>query len=100
MFSVDHPASARDVEPALAGRAHRAIEPLHNHLYFAPEQDEHLTAVGIRPGRMCYLAGRAAPMGAVGPGVVTATFHNFSPALVARLILRAWTHAAPDPVVA
>lgn len=101
MVSVDHPAlAASAVDPALANRAHRAIEPLHNHLYFVPEQDEHLTAVGVRPGRMCYFAGRAAPMGAVGPGVVTATFHNFSPTLVARLIPRAWTLATPEQVVA
>jgi hypothetical protein len=100
MVSVDHPVSAPAVEPALANRAHRATEPLHNHLYFAPEQDEHLTAVGVRPGRMCYFAGRAAPMGAVGPGVVTATFSNFSPTLVARLIPCAWTLASPEQVVA
>ena len=78
------------------GRAHRATEPLHNHLYFAPEQDEHLRPLGVRPGRMCYFAGRAAPMGAVGPGVVAATFYNFSPSLVARLIPRAWTLATPS----
>ncbi|RBY85404.1 hypothetical protein [Blastococcus sp. TF02A-26] len=98
MVSVDQSAPA--VDPTLASRAHRATEPLHNHLYFAPEQDEYLTAVGIRPGRMCYFAGRAAPMGAVGPGVVTATFYNFSPTLVARLIPRAWTLASPEQVVA
>ena len=28
---------------------------------------------------MCYFAGRSAAMGAVGSGVVTATFHNFHP---------------------
>ncbi|WP_409331923.1 SCO6745 family protein [Trujillonella humicola] len=101
MVSVDHPAPAPGaVGPALANRAHRAVEPLHNHLYFAPEQDEHLTAIGLRPGRMCYFAGRAAPLGAVGPGVVTATFHNFSPALVARHVPRAWMLAAPERVVA
>jgi len=96
MVSADHPALDRQV----VARAHRAVEPLHNHLYFAPEQDEHLTAVGLRPGRMCYFAGRAAPMGAVGPGVVAATFYNFSPSLIARHIPRAWTLATPERVVA
>src|SRR3954471_21746784 len=89
------------VQPALdVARAHRAVEPLHNHVYFSPEQDEHLTAVGLRPGRMCYFAGRAAAMGAVGPGTVTATFANFAPALVARHVPRAWTLAAPEQVLA
>jgi hypothetical protein len=80
-------------------RAYRAVEPLHNHVYFAPETEQHLTAVGLRPGRMCYFAGRAAPMGAVGPGVVTATFYNFSPTLVARHIPRAWSLASPAEVL-
>src|SRR4051794_7048664 len=96
MVSADHPALDRQA----VARAHRAVEPLHNHLYFAPEQDEHLTAVGLRPGRMCYFAGRSAPMGAVGPGVVAATFYNFSPSLIARHIPRAWTLATPERVVA
>ena len=98
MVSVDQPASALD--PKDVARAHRAIEPLHSHLYFAPEHDEHLTGVGLRPGRMCYFAGRAAPMGPVGAGVVTATFYNFSPSLVARMIPRAWTLASPEQVLA
>jgi hypothetical protein len=80
-------------------RAHRAVEPLHNHLYFAPEQDEHLGALGLRPGRMCYFAGRAAPMGAVGPGLVTATFANFAPGIVARHVPRCWSLARPEQVV-
>src|SRR5690242_19653160 len=87
------------LDRAVVARAHRSVEPLHNHVYFAPETDERLTAIGLRPGRMCYFAGRSAPMGAVGPGVVTATFYNFSPALVGRDIPRAWTLATPEQVV-
>jgi hypothetical protein len=98
MVSVDQPAP-QEPAPRDTARAHRAVEPLHNHVYFSPEQDEYLTAVGLRPGRMCYFAGRAAAMGAVGPGVVTATFYNFAPALVARHIPRAWTLAGPEQVV-
>ena len=94
MVSADH------FDPALVGRAHRAIDPLHSQLYFAPEHDEHLGAIGLRPGRMSYFAGRAAPMGAVGAGVVTATFYNFSPSLVAHMIPRAWTFASPEQVLA
>ncbi len=68
--------------------------------YFAPETEEHLTAAGLKPGRMCYFAGRSAAMGAVGPGVVTATFYNFHPGLVARSIPAAWALAAPSTLVA
>lgn len=98
MVSADQPTPVFD--PALVGRAHRAIDPLHSHVYFAPETDEHLSALGLRPGRMVYFAGRAAPMGAVGAGVVTATFYNFSPSLVAHMIPRAWTLASPEQVLA
>ena len=97
MVSVDqHPSG---LDPAAVARAHRAVEPLHAHMYFAPEHDERFSALGLRPGRMCYFAGRAAPMGAVGAGVVTATFYNFSPSLVAHMIPRAWTLATPEQVV-
>jgi hypothetical protein len=87
------------MDPALVARAHRAVEPLHSHLYFAPEHDEAFSALGLKPGRMSYFAGRAAPMGAVGAGVVTATFYNFSPSLIAYMIPRAWTLASPEQVV-
>jgi hypothetical protein len=87
------------VENRDTGRLARGLEPLHAMIYFAPEADRHLTAAGLRPGRMTYFASRAAPMGAVGPGVVAAVFHNFHPGLVARHIPRAWTLAAPDAVL-
>jgi hypothetical protein len=99
MVSVD-----RAVPPALdlrlVSRAHRRVEPLHSHVYFAPEHDERLAAVGLRPGRMAYFAGRAAPMGAVGAGVVTATFGNFSPSLVAHHVPRCWSGTTPEQAVA
>jgi hypothetical protein len=98
MVSVDqHPSG---LDPAAVARAHRAVEPLHAHMYFAPEHDETFSGLGLRPGRMSYFAGRAAPMGAVGAGVVTATFYNFAPGLVAHMIPRAWTLASPEQVVA
>ena len=69
---------------SLVRSAHVATNALHSLIYFAPETEQQLTSVGLKPGRMCYFAGRAAPMGAVSGGVVTATFYNFSPGLVAR----------------
>lgn len=78
---------------------HDALNPLHSLIYFAPEAEEEFTAAGLEKGRMGYFAGRAAAMGAVGPGVVAATFYNFSPVLVAEHIPRAWDLAAPATVV-
>jgi hypothetical protein len=68
-------------------------------VYFVPEAEEQFTAIGLRPGSMPYFASRSAPMGAVTAGVTTATFYNFSPAMVARHIPRAWTLAAPADVL-
>lgn len=80
-------------------RCHAVLDPLHSMIYFAPEANDAYATVGLRPGRMHYFASRAAPMGAVGPGVVVATFYNFSPDLVARHIPRAWTLASPEDIV-
>jgi len=80
-------------------RCHNLLDPLHSLIYFAPEADEVFSEGGLRPGRMNYFASRAAPMGAVSPGVVVATFYNFSPDLVARHIPRAWTLASPEDIV-
>src|SRR3954464_15066051 len=88
------------LSPGVAARANRNTDALHAMQYFAPESDEELTAVGLRPGRMCYFASRSAPMGPVSAGVTTATFYNFNPALVARHIPRAWSLATIDDIPA
>jgi helix-turn-helix protein len=85
--------------PGIAGRAHRATESLHSLVYFCPEAEQTYVALGLRPGRMGYFASRAAPMGAASAGVVTATFYNFNPEIVARVIPRAWTLASPADIV-
>jgi hypothetical protein len=87
------------MEPRDAGRIARSLEPLHSMVYFAPETEEHLTAVGLKRGRMSYFAGRSAPMGAVGAAVVAATFYNFNPHLVARVIPAAWGLADPATLI-
>jgi hypothetical protein len=84
---------------ALAERCHRVTNSLHTPIYFAPEAEERYTAAGLRPGRMGYFASRSAPLGPVEPGVVTATFYNFSPELIARHIPDAWTLASPDKIL-
>ena len=84
---------------SLIRSAHNATNSLHSLIYFAPETEHYLTGVGLRGNRMCYFAGRAAPMGAVGAGVVAATFYNFNPELVARSIPDAWELATPAAVI-
>ncbi|MEW1862101.1 MULTISPECIES: SCO6745 family protein [unclassified Streptomyces] len=82
-----------------ARHCNSALNPLHSLIYFAPEAEREFTAIGLEPGGMAYLASRSAAMGAVGAGVVAATFYNFNPALIARHIPRAWQAAAPAAVL-
>ena len=85
---------------SVAARLHRALDPLHALIYFAPEGDEEYPRAGLRPGRMGYFASRSAPMGPVTAGVTAATFYNFRPALVAKYLPRAWTLASLDDILA
>jgi hypothetical protein len=84
---------------SLARSAHNATNVLHSLIYFAPEAEQQFTGVGLKPGQMCYFAGRAAPMGAVGSGVVAATFYNFNQRLVGWAIPEAWELASPAAVI-
>jgi hypothetical protein len=83
------------VTMTLARRAWTLFEPIHAIVYFAPEAPDHYKEVGLRGGWMGYFASRSAPMGAVTPGVVTAVFNGFQPAMVARAIPDAWHYSSP-----
>ncbi|CAM5639360.1 SCO6745 family protein [Streptomyces tanashiensis] len=87
------------ISPREARRCFNAHHPFHAAYYFSPEHDETYAELGLESGPMAYLAGRAAPFGAVGPGVVTAAFYNFHPDLVARHLPRAWDVASPAAVL-
>ena len=83
----------------MARRLWRLLEPYHALTYFAPESRRAFGAAGLRGFWMGYFAGRSAPMGPVGPALVTATFFNFAPAMVARSIPDAWSFATPASVL-
>jgi hypothetical protein len=91
-------AAAPGSDPA-ARRLWRAIEPLHAVTYFAEECREAHDAAGLRGFWMGYFAGRAAPLGPVGPGVVSATFFGFHPDRVRRALPDAWSFATPTDVL-
>jgi hypothetical protein len=75
------------------------LEPLHAVTYFAPEVRASADAAGLRGFWMGYFAMRAAPLGEVGPEVVTAAFHGFPPQEVSRALPDAWTSASPAAVL-
>jgi hypothetical protein len=77
----------------------RALEPYHAVTYFTDEARQAFTDAGLRGFWMGYFAGRAAPMGPVGPGVVTATFFGFRHSMVARALPDAWTFASVTDVL-
>ena len=77
------------MEPVLARKMWRTLEPYHSFVYFAPEA-RHLD----------YFASRAAGMGRVPAEVVAAAFFNFAPALVRRSIPSAWDQLSPADTAA
>jgi hypothetical protein len=83
-------------DPAVARRLWQRLELIHAVTYFSSEPVGALVDAGYRGFWMGYFAGRAAPLGAVGPAVVTALFYNFTQARVARALPDAWGFAPPE----
>jgi len=80
----------------LARRFYDRFEPVHAVTYFAPEARAAFDGLGYRGFWMGYFAARAAPLGIVPTGVVTAIFYNFAPERVAKALPTAWEIAGPE----
>lgn len=87
------------MEPLLARKMWATLEPVHAMVYFAPEAFEAWDRLGFPHHGMGYFASRSAAMGRVGAAVVSASFYNFNPDVVARFIPAAWDHASPEVVI-
>ena len=83
------------IEPLLARKQHRTLEPYHGLVYFSAEAFAAYAALGVTDRQMGYFAARSAAMGPVPAEVVIATFFNFAPAEVHRCIPAAWDIASP-----
>jgi hypothetical protein len=83
-------------DPVLARRLWQRLELIHAVTYFCPEPVNGLRAAGYKGFWMGYFAGRAAPLGPVGPEIVTALFYNFAPSRVAKALPDAWDFAPPE----
>lgn len=90
---------AAPMRPELARSIWHRVEAINAVTYFCPECREAPTEAGLEGFWMGYFACRAAPMGAVRPGVVEATFANFHPSRVRRAIPAAWDLVEPDVLV-
>ena len=104
-----HAALDRDPAGALASgmrsksverRLWSLFEPIHAVTYFTPHATKAFEDAGLRGFWRGYFAGRSAPLGAVGPGPVTAAFFGFAPAMVARALPDVWTRISPPAAVA
>lgn len=87
------------MDPVIARKTWRTLEPLHGIIYFAPEAGEEYAALGFGPEVGGYFASRAAPMGVVPAEMVIATFYNFRPDVVRAEIPAAWSYSAPEAIV-
>ena len=86
------------MDPGLARKLSRSLEPYHGVVYFLPETEEQYGQLGIN-GRDGYFASRSAALGAVPANVVIATFFNFNPTLVEHAIPSAWITTTPAAMV-
>jgi len=86
--------------PDRAGRrCLAALNALHSTIYFAPDLEKELSSYGIKDSMGAYLAGRAAALGEVAAGTVTACFYGFSHEMVARHLPAAWELVRPRTVL-
>ncbi|MCV2490922.1 hypothetical protein OF117_16325 [Geodermatophilus sp. YIM 151500] len=81
--------------PGTARRLWALAEPYHALIYFAAEPRAAAEARGLRGFWRGYFAFRAAPLGSVGPELVTAAFYNFAPGFVARALPQVWDVVPP-----
>jgi hypothetical protein len=78
------------MDPAVARRTWRTLEPYHGLVYFAPEAPAAYAGLGIE-GMDGYFASRSAAFGEASPELVLATFFNFNPAIVRHALPAVWS---------
>lgn len=87
------------VSPDLARATWAVLEPIHVLTYFSPETRAGFAEIGLDTLPLNYLGSRAAPMGTVDAGTVTATFYSFNPDLIAHFIPKVWSVASPELIL-
>ncbi len=90
------------MDPSVSRQTWKTLEPVHAMIYFVPEGPEEYGALGldIEGNRAsAYFPARAAALGAVSPGVVQATFFNFSALAVQFGMAGAWDTTTPAALV-
>jgi hypothetical protein len=75
-------------------------EPIHAITYFAAGARVEFEQAGLRGFWRGYFAGRAAPLGAVGPAPVVGLFNSFAPVMVERALPAVWDLVSPADALA
>ncbi|NNE10950.1 MAG: hypothetical protein HKN41_01755 [Ilumatobacter sp.] len=78
------------MDPIIARKTWRTLEPVHGMIYFVPEAAAQYERAGVRAGRTGYFASRSAPMGEVSAELVISTFYNFNPSTVREAMQGVW----------
>ncbi|MGW1270654.1 helix-turn-helix domain-containing protein, partial [Streptomyces sp. NPDC002491] len=87
------------LEPRAGRRCQSPLNSLHAAHYFSPDLARELGALGITHPRAVNFAARAAALGPVGAGAVTAAFYNYKHDVVARHVPAVWSLAAPAQIL-
>ena len=87
------------MDPIVARKTWRTLEPVHGMIYFVPEAVEQYRHAGITHDRAGYFASRSAPLGPTSPEVVIATFFNFEPATVRTAMAGVWSTTTPEAML-
>lgn len=87
------------MDPVIARKTWRTLEPIHAMIYFVPECPEHYRNVGLDSERSGYFASRSAPMGEASAELVIATFYNYNPATVRAAMDGVWQTVRPEELV-
>ncbi|WP_217167343.1 hypothetical protein [Streptomyces sp. AC512_CC834] len=88
------------IDPRAGRRCHNALNSLHSTHYFSPDLGRELGALGVTDPRAVNFAVRAAALGPVGAGAVTAAFYNYKHDLVARHVPAVWETVTPEQALA
>lgn len=87
------------MDPVIARKTWRTLEPIHGMIYFVPEGPEHYRNSGLVDERSGYFASRSAALGEASAELVVATFYNFDPATVRAAMSRVWQIVRPEEIV-
>ncbi|MFI6934805.1 hypothetical protein [Streptomyces sp. NPDC050287] len=88
------------LDPRAGRRCHNVLNSLHATHYFSPDLGREMGALGVTHPRAVNFAVRAAALGPVGAGAVTAAFYNYKHELVAAHVPAVWETATPERVLA